>query len=78
MIFQEEFPRNKGKPDELFGGCAAAAVISLFLGSVSFFADAKKEHTQSTASGVLVSSFSLYCCPHITWSHAASSQDDEQ
>lgn len=21
MIFQEEFPRNKGKPDELFGGC---------------------------------------------------------
>lgn len=43
MIFQEEFPRNKGKPDELFGGCAAAAVISLFLGSVSFFADAKKK-----------------------------------
>lgn len=60
MIFQEEFPRNKGKPDELFGGCAAAAVISLFLGSVSFFADAKKkEYTQSTASGALLSPVSL-------------------
>lgn len=46
MIFQEEFPRNKGKP-ELFGGCAAFAVISLFLRSVSFFTHAEKKNTPS-------------------------------
>lgn len=28
MIFQEESPRNKGKPDELFGGRADSAALS--------------------------------------------------